>query len=579
LGALAIAGIGAWLWRAKLTNEQAAGGKAAVPIRTSSVGSGKVSRTLRLSGTSGPEKFVTILGPQMRGSRSFMGGGGAFMGRGSRGGGGGDRGGTSVASTGGSSGGGGSDSSSRSSSSSSSAGSTSSSSASMGGTGGAGGGGSMASMGGQSGGASVGGVRTSTSAFRSSTSRERSSSSRGSSGGSSGRSSTSMASAVMGSEGLGSTSGELYGGGGSSRGPSGSSSSSMMGDFGSILQELIKPGTHVKKGDKVAEFDRQYMLQRLDDYKSGVAQQELNYSRMEADLLVSRKSHDQSILVAKSDVEKAKLDLKTVPVRSDIDAERFRLALEESEARYKQVLLEVPHVRIGEESQRRIAQMDLQDSKLELRRAEANAERMIVRSPIDGMVVMLNIMRGTEFAAVQAGDPIPAGMPYMQIVDPGSMIVNAVVNQVDVEQLRVGAKAKIRFDAFPDLEIPGHVYSVAAMPKSSMSSARGSYLKEIPVRIKMDKMDPRIIPDLSVSVDVLISEEEASAVTTLSSVFRDAQDGKSYVYVRGAKGWQRREVELGLANNSMVAVRSGLRPGEVVAEEKPPRQAPAAASS
>jgi multidrug resistance efflux pump len=321
------------------------------------------------------------------------------------------------------------------------------------------------------------------------------------------------------------------------------------------------------------------MLQRLDDYKSGVAQQELNYSRMEADLLVSRKSHDQSILVAKSDVEKAKLDLKTVPVRSDIDAERFRLALEESEARYKQVLLEVPHVRIGEESQRRIAQMDLQDSKLELRRAEANAERMIVRSPIDGMVVMLNIMRGTEFAAVQAGDPIPAGMPYMQIVDPGSMIVNAVVNQVDVEQLRVGAKAKIRFDAFPDLEIPGHVYSVAAMPKSSMSSARGSYLKEIPVRIKMDKMDPRIIPDLSVSVDVLISEEEASAVTTLSSVFRDAQDGKSYVYVRGAKGWQRREVELGLANNSMVAVRSGLRPGEVVAEEKPPRQAPAAASS
>jgi multidrug resistance efflux pump len=578
LGALAIAGIGAWLWRAKVTNEKAAGEKAAVPIRTSSVGGGKVSRTLRLSGTSGPEKFVTILGPQMRGSRSFMGGGGAFMGRGSRGGGGGDRGGGSVASTGGSSGGGGGDSSSRSSGSSSSAGSTSSSSASMGGMGGAGGGGSMASMGGQSGGASVGGVRTSTSAFRSSTSRERSSSSRGSSGGSSGRSSSSMASAVMGSEGLGSTSGELYGGGGSSRGSSGSSSS-MMGDFGSILQELIKPGTHVKKGDKVAEFDRQYMLQRLDDYNSGVAQQELNYGRMEADLLVSRKSHDQSILVAKSDVEKAKLDLKTVPVRSDIDAERFRLALEESEARYKQLLLEVPHVRIGEESQRRISQMDMQDSKLELRRAESNAERMIVRSPIDGMVVMLNIMRGTEFAAVQAGDPIPAGMPYMQIVDPSSMIVNAVVNQVDVEKLRVGAKAKIRFDAFPDLEIPGHVYSVSAMPKSSMSSARGSYLKEIPVRIKMDKMDPRVIPDLSVSVDVLVSEEEASAVTTLSSVFKDAQDGKSYVYVRGAKGWQRREVELGLANNSMVAVRGGLRPGEIVAEEEPPLQAPAAASS
>ncbi len=353
----------------------------------------------------------------------------------------------------------------------------------------------------------------------------------------------------------------------------------MMGDFGSILQELVKPGAHVKKGDKLAEFDRQSMLLRLDDYKSGVAQQELNFKRMEADLMVSRKSHDQSILVAKSEVDKAKLDLKTIPVRSEIDSERFRLALEESEARYKQLLLEVPHVRTGEETQRRISQLDLENSKLEQRRAETNADRMIVKSPIDGMVVMLNMMRGTEFGSVQAGDPIPAGMPYMRIVDPGSMIVNALVNQVDVEKLRVGAKAKIRFDAFPDLELPGHVYSVAAMPKSSMSSARGSYLKEIPVTVKLDKMDPRVIPDLSVSVDVLISEEEASVVTSLSSVFKDAQDGGSFVYVRDAKGWQRREVELGLANNSMIVVRSGLRSGEVVAEERPPLQARAAASS
>lgn len=347
-----------------------------------------------------------------------------------------------------------------------------------------------------------------------------------------------------------------------------------MSDFGAILQDLIKPGAKVRKGEQVAEFDRQYMLQRLDDYKSGVAQQELNMQRLDADLNVSRKSHEQSILMAKADVDKAKLDLRTVPVRSAIDTERFKLALEEAEARHKQLLLEVPYVRAGEEAQVKLSQMDLQQSKLELRRAEANAERMIVKAPIEGMVVMLQMFRGSEFGQVQAGDPIPAGMPFLQIVDPSSMVVNAFVNQVDVEKVRVGAKARIRFDAFPELELPGHVFSLAAMPKSGQS-ARASYLKEIPVRIRLDKMDPRVIPDLSVSVDVVVEEEEASVVVPLGSIFQD-NDGNatSYVYVKAGAGWERRNVELGLASNTTIIVKSGLKGGETVAEERPPAPQP-----
>lgn len=343
-----------------------------------------------------------------------------------------------------------------------------------------------------------------------------------------------------------------------------------MSDFGAILQSLIKPGSMVRKGDQVAEFDRQYMLQRLDDFKAGVIQQELNIKRLEAELEVSRKAHEQSILVAKGDVEKARLDLKTVPVRSAIETERFKLALEEAEARYKQLLQEVPYVRIGHEAQMKLAEMDLQQSKLELRRAEANAERMVVRAPIDGMVVMLQIFRGSEFGQVQAGDPIPPGMPYMQIVDPSSMIVNAVVNQVDVEKVRVGARARVRFDAFPDLELPGRVFSIAAMPRSG-NSARANYLKEIPVRIRLERMDPRVIPDLSVSVDVVIAEEEAAAIAPLGSVFRDGDANSApYVFVRSGDRWQRREVELGLASYTQVVIRKGLKPGEVVAEERPP---------
>ncbi|MBI3210209.1 MAG: HlyD family efflux transporter periplasmic adaptor subunit, partial [Candidatus Solibacter usitatus] len=183
--------------------------------------------------------------------------------------------------------------------------------------------------------------------------------------------------------------------------------------------------------------------------------------------------------------------------------------------------------------------------------------------------VLLQIRRGSEYAQVQAGDPVPAGLPYVQVVDPSSMVVNANINQVDVERIRVGAKARIRFDAFPELAVPGHVYSVAAMPKSSNSS-RGSFLKEIPVRIKLDQMDPRVIPGLSVSVDVIVEEEEAPAVAPASAVFRDAHASTPYVFVKSSAGWDRREVQTGVASYTHVAIRGGLKAGEIIAEERPP---------
>ena len=83
-------------------------------------------------------------------------------------------------------------------------------------------------------------------------------------------------------------------------------------------------------------------------------------------------------------------------------------------------------------------------------------------------------------------------------------------------------------------------------------------------------MDARIIPDLSVSVDVLVESEEKATVAPLSAVFRDSSDATPFVYVKKDNGWERRQVELGVIGHVNAAVRSGLKPGEVVAEEAPP---------
>jgi len=54
-------------------------------------------------------------------------------------------------------------------------------------------------------------------------------------------------------------------------------------------------------------------------------------------------------------------------------------------------------------------------------------------------------------------------------------------------------------------------------------------------------------------------------------VFQEA--GADFVYVKAEDGWQRRHVELGLSNNLVFAVTSGLEAGAEVAAE-PPQVAP-----
>jgi len=531
---LAVAGVlaalgGIWAWQAWKAARPVR--PAAAAIRTAKVHQGRVEHTIRLTGVTAAERYAGLVAPQLRGSR---GGGGLNVSIASR---------TSRTYS----------ISGTFASTSSSSTTTSVSTASRASTSGT----STASTSGESGGSEQ--------------------ASAGGGGGGGGRDSGSLARSVGGMTlarvgGGGGSSSVSSGGGG--RGGGGGGGGFSLGlsrggsDFTLTLEKVVPPGTFVRKGDVVAEFDRQYMLTRLDDYRATMDQVEAGMRILEADLEVERKSHQQSIEAAKADLEKARIDLKTVPVQSAIMTERLKLLAEQAEAKYKQLLKEVSLKEITYAADRRIAELERQQALNELRRAEANADRLLVRAPIDGVVVMESIFRSGEMARIQAGDQLQPGMLFMRIVDMSSMLVQARANQVDVERLRIGQRARIRFDAYPDLELPAHVHAIAPMPTSG--GFRASYVKEVPVVLKIDKLDPRVIPDLSVSADVVLEEEDSAVVAPLAGIFRDSPDGVPYVFVQKPGGWERRPVELGVRNHVYAAVRSGLRPGQVIALERPP---------
>jgi len=428
----------------------------------------------------------------------------------------------------------------------------------------------VASSGDTGGGGFSGAPRSGSSAMRAATSRVGSAPAAASS--SSNISSTAQSSTALGDTGLGSTASSLSGGAAGPPAIGGAGGGGRRrGDFHLALQKLAPAGIRVKKGDVVAEFDRQFMLLRLEDYKASVAQTVAAFEKGKADLQVTRKAHDQSVLAAKSNLEKARLDIKATPVLSPIDTERLKLALEEAEAQYRQLLEEVRYIGIAEKAQIRTAELEVKQAEVELRRAENNVDKLVAKAPIDGMLVHLNVFRGGEFGQVREGDELWGGMPFVQIVEPDSMVIDAKVNQVDADKIRIGQRAHVRFDAFPDLVLPARVYSVGTVAVARQY--RQEYVKEVPVLLKLEQMDPRVIPDLSASVEIVIEKEDKAVTVPAEALFTDPGDPQRYVYVKSGAGWRKRPVEIGLRNHVAAAVRSGLEPGEVVALRRPPAAA------
>ncbi|MBC7325241.1 MAG: efflux RND transporter periplasmic adaptor subunit [Moorella sp. (in: Bacteria)] len=172
---------------------------------------------------------------------------------------------------------------------------------------------------------------------------------------------------------------------------------------------------------------------------------------------------------------------------------------------------------------------------------------------------------------VRDGDQLRPGMLFLRIMDVDNMQLEAQANQVDASLLRIGQPARVGLDAFPDIALKGHVYSIGSLAKEVGTQAQ--YVRTIPVRIKIEEKHPQLIPDLSGYADVVVARKEKVTQVPLAAVHRDGDE--TYVWVQQKDRYERRPVVLGLTNYTHAEVLSGLKEGETVLLGEPPKASPA----
>ena len=339
------------------------------------------------------------------------------------------------------------------------------------------------------------------------------------------------------------------------------------------LTELAEAGTFVEPGAVVARFESRELEDRVDDMRSNVVQALARLDREKAKILVEREATRQQRDAAKAELDKATFDLRKAEVLSEIQAEILRNTAAEAEATWRQLDRELT---LQEEVYRRrirVEEIDVEDAKLKLERYARDLDRMILRAPVGGLIVLEPMYKGGgQFQQAALGDQVYPGTVFLRVVDLSGLHVSASMNQVDSESVRVGMPARIHFDAYPGLTAEGRVSNVGAIAVTGgggfgASGGTGLFVKNIPVEIDFTTSDPRVIPDLSVSADVLRTEPRQALTVPLSAV--EDSGGEPYVRVRAGNSWDRRAVELGERDAVEAVVLGGLRAGEEIAVQNP----------
>jgi multidrug resistance efflux pump len=283
--------------------------------------------------------------------------------------------------------------------------------------------------------------------------------------------------------------------------------------FRMTLTRIVPNGATVAKGDVIAEFDP---LEQLDQARQSSARHDdLSHQvrQRQADNAANAERRRLERQQAEADLAKARLDVSKAPVLGDIEAQQNAIRAAKAEARLQSLARTQPEEERADRATLRILELQRDRQRAAHNRALANLEKLRVRAPLAGMVAHASFFNNSTMVRPQAGDQLNRNSMLLSIFDPGEMLVRVSVAEPDGALLQPKLTANVYVDAYPDMTLPATF--VAASPIAA-SPALGRGVKTFMAVFRLEKSDPRLMPDLSAAV--VLAGDEKTATSSLASL-------------------------------------------------------------
>jgi len=327
-----------------------------------------------------------------------------------------------------------------------------------------------------------------------------------------------------------------------------------------VVTKLAASGQHINKGDLLVLFDQQQQIKNALDQEATYVDLVEQINKKKADQATTLAADQSALHQAENDVKSAAFEVKRNEILSKIDAEKNNLQYEQSKATYDQLKKTFDLKRKAAQAELKSLEIQRDRARDAMEYARKNTTRLEIRAPIDGIVVLNSIWKGGQMGEVQEGDEVRAGVPFMQIVNPGAMQVRSRVNQADISMLSVGQPVHVGLDAYPDLSFQGKVERIAAIGVTSSLSDR---VRTFNVVFSISGYDARLMPDLSASLDVELQRIPAALIIPRDAVGRSGDD--HYVLAGDHGVFSRTPIQINAESDTDVAV-TGIPEGTRVSD-------------
>jgi HlyD family secretion protein len=215
------------------------------------------------------------------------------------------------------------------------------------------------------------------------------------------------------------------------------------------------------------------------------------------------------------------------------------------------------------------AQNNLTKAEDALSDAKENLENCSIYAPFDGIISDVKVKKGDTVSTATILATIVAKKKNAEIT----------LNEIDAAKVKVDQKATLTFDALPDLTLTGKVIDIDKV--GTVSQGVTSY----GVKITLDSDDERIKPGMSVNAEIVIDVKPD--VLTLPNSAIKSEGNLRYVQLIDAPKEikdklkigapiilpkevkiKNQPVEVGVSNDTLTEILSGVSEGDIVISSK-----------
>jgi HlyD family secretion protein len=236
--------------------------------------------------------------------------------------------------------------------------------------------------------------------------------------------------------------------------------------MGQIVTLAVVEGEHVKKGDLLLQIDKV-------QYDAGAQATQAGLDALFAQREADKFAREQ----AERDLDRTKKNFAS-KIESEQNLQKAQLALDSARANERA-------------DERRIEQ-----ARANLLANKDSLRKTTIISPIDGVVTAKPVEQGENAIVGTMNNP---GTVLLTVSDMSIVEGEMEIDETDIPQVKVGQKAKLTFDAYPDKKFDGAVTEIGGSPITKSALGTDSSAVNFKVKVQVENPPANIRPGFSVS--------------------------------------------------------------------------------